>query len=59
MPEFDRDVQNQIYNEMCTKCSYRYWEACPGTFHTEWGVLACNKVRERYHELVAEKEKNK
>lgn len=57
MPDFDRDILNQISNEMCTKCSYKYWEACTGAFATEWGVLSCKKVRERYHKLSAEKEK--
>ena len=55
MPEYDRDILNQIWLEMCIPCSYKYWEACTGP-HTEFGVLCCRKVRERYKKLASEKE---
>lgn len=56
MPEYDRDILNEIDYEICAGCSYKYWEACTGP-HIEWGLICCKKVRERYAELVAEKEK--
>jgi hypothetical protein len=56
MPEYDRDILNAIDYELCSRCSYKYWEACVGP-HIEWGLICCKKVRERYAELVADKEK--
>ena len=56
MTEYNRDILNQISQEMCTKCRHKYWEACTGP-HVEWGVLCCKKVRERYKQLVDEKER--
>ena len=53
MTDYDREIMNQVYYELCSKCSYKYWEACIG-IHIEWNVITCKKARERYEQLKKE-----
>jgi hypothetical protein len=55
IPEYDRDLMNRVYQDLCFGCAYRYWEGCTG-IHVEWNVLTCRKARKLYEKL--EKEKN-
>lgn len=56
LPEYDRDILNQIYVQMCAACPVKYWEGCTGP-HTEFGVLSCRKARKLYEKLAEQKEK--
>lgn len=50
MFDYDRETMNRVNSELCSKCSYKYWEACTG-IHVEWGILTCKKARELYNQL--------